>query len=153
MLGFELPGKHVLGQSLRQQRAISGDEPAGLGEPAVVADKIRPCQAIAIEKYDVVTVRCAERTIANFARAKAAMFVPNMSKGHAEPGLPFFDQGRGGRRRAVVRYEDLEVSILLTRKRTKYRRERVFAVVCGDNDGDQPAHRVVPVRPFSQAFM
>jgi hypothetical protein len=38
----------------------------------------------------------------------------------------------------------------LTRKRAKYRRERVFAVVSGDDDRDQPAHRR---RPFNQAFM
>jgi hypothetical protein len=38
----------------------------------------------------------------------------------------------------------------LAAKGTKHRLQRIFAVVCGDDDGDQPAHRF---RPFSQAFM
>ena len=49
-----------------------------------------------------------------------------------------------------IRYDDLEVSVLLAPKRTKYRLQRIFAVVRGDDDGDQSVHRF---RPFSQAFM
>ena len=150
MLGFELPGEHVLGQGFRQQRAIAGDEPAGLGKPSVDADEIRPRQAVAVEKYDVIAVGYADRAIADFAGAKAAMLVPDMGERNAEPGLPLLDQRRGGRRRAVVGHEDLEVAILLARQRAKHGIERVFAIVRGDDDGDQPAHRR---RPFSQAFM
>jgi hypothetical protein len=38
----------------------------------------------------------------------------------------------------------------LAPKRTKDRLQRIFAVVRGDDHGDQSAHRF---RPFSQAFM
>ena len=66
--------------SLRQQRAIAGDEPAGLGEPSMGGDEIRPRQAVAVEEHDIVAARCADRAIADFAGAKAAMLVPDMRR-------------------------------------------------------------------------
>ncbi len=113
-------------------------------------DEIGPRQAVAVEEHDIIAARRADRPIADFAGAEAAMLVPHMREGHAELRLVLLDQRSGGRSRAIVRYDDLEVSVLLARKRTKHRLQRIFAVVCGDDDGDQSAHRF---RPFSQAFM
>ena len=113
-------------------------------------DKIGPRQAIAVEKHEVVAARFTDRAIADFAGAKAAMLVPDMGERNTEPRLPLLHQRRGGRPRAVVGHEHLEVAIPLARKRTQHGGKRVFAVVRGDDDGDQRFHRR---RPFSQAFM
>jgi hypothetical protein len=113
-------------------------------------DEIRPREAVAVEEHDIIASRRADRSVADFASAEVAMLVPHMREGHTHLGLVSLDQRCSGRSRAIVRYDDLEVSVFLTPKRAKYRLKRIFAVVRGDDDGDQSAHRF---RPFSQAFM
>jgi hypothetical protein len=59
-----------------------------------------------------------------------------MRERHTDLRLVLLDQRCGGRSRTIVRYDDFEASVPLARKRTKYRLKRIFAVVCGDDDGE-----------------
>src|SRR4029078_9623189 len=94
MFRLELLIQHGTSQRLRQQGAIAGDEPAGLGEPSVGADKVRPRQAVTVEEHDVVAARFTDRAVANLAGAETAVLVPDMGEPHAEPWLPLLDQRR-----------------------------------------------------------
>ena len=150
MLGLELLAKHAVRQFLRQQDPVSGDKPAGLSEPAMTSQKVGTYQTVAVEEHDVIAGRCANSAISYLASAEAAMLMPDVRERHAYLHFVLLNHGRRVRRRAIIGHEDLEVPVLLRLKRAEYGRERVFAVVCGDHDGDQPVHYP---RPFSQAFM
>ena len=113
-------------------------------------DEIRANQTIAVEKHYVLARGLENRAISDFSSTEAAVLVPDVEKRDAEPRFPLRNQRCGRRRRAIVRYEHLEVSVLLRSERTKYRVKGVFAVEGGDDDGDQRVHRS---RPFSHAFM
>jgi len=121
-----------------------------LRELAVSCHEIGTNETVAVEKYDVFAGRLANGMVADFRGAKAMMLMPDMGNRNAEPRLPLRDHRSGRRRRAIVRYDDLEVSVLLCRERAKHDVKRVFAIIGGHDDGDQRVHRV---RPLSQAFM
>ena len=108
MFRFERPAQNHVGQCLSQQSPIAGDEPAGFGEPPMGRDEIRPREAVAVEEHDIFAARRADRPIADFAGAEAAMLMPHMRKGYAELRLVLLGQRCGGRSKAVVRYDDLE---------------------------------------------
>ena len=112
----------------------------GCGQPAMGGDEIRPHDAVAVEKDAVVAARGQDRAVADFAGAKSAIFVPDMLEAVAEFGLPGLDQLAGDRGRAVVGHHDLEIAVGLARQRAQHRRERILAVIGGDDDGNQLGH-------------
>ena len=133
----ELFAQHFRRQFGREQDAVAGDEPAALGETAMGGDEIRPRDAIAVEENDIVAARGENGAVADFGGAEAAVLVPDVLEAAADPGLPAFHQRRGRLLRAVVGHDHLEIPVGLARQRTQHRFERVFAIIGGDDDGNQ----------------
>ena len=116
-------------------------------------DKIRPHDAISVQENDITAARGQDRAIADFGGAKAAVLVPDMREPVADLGLAGLDQLRGRRRRAVVGHHHLELLIGLARERAQHRRQRVCAVIGGDDDGHEFSHGLcTPRRRVIAAF-
>src|SRR6185437_6105 len=114
----------------------AGDEPATRGQAAMRGDEIRAHDAIAIQENAVAAARDHDGAIANLGGAKSAVFVPDMLESAAKPVFPSTDHRSGSRARAVIGDADLEIPVVLTRERTQYRIERIFAIIGDDNDGN-----------------
>ena len=116
------------------------NQPA-LGQPPMDGDEIRPRDAVAVEENAVVAARGEDGAVADLGGAEAAVFVPDMLEAAAESGLSRLSISRRSTR--------LEPSSATTtsksrsvwpRERAQHRVERVFAVIGGDNDGNQLGH-------------
>ena len=103
-------------------------------------DKIGTHDAIAVQENAVAAARRENRAVANLRRAEAFVGVPDMLKAARKFRLPGIDQLRGGRTRTVVSHDDLEIPVALDRKRPQHRIERIFAVECRNDDGNQLGH-------------
>jgi hypothetical protein len=62
----------------------------------MACDKIRPNDAVAVEKYAICSARGQYRLIANLSGAKAAIGVPHVLNAVADSCLPVFDQACSG---------------------------------------------------------
>ena len=103
-------------------------------------DEIRPRDAIAVEENDIVAARGENRAVADFGGAEAAVLVPDMLEAVADLGLlglPALHQRRGRLLRPVVGHDHLEILVGLRGQRAQHGFERVFAVIGGDDDGNQ----------------
>ena len=103
-------------------------------------DEIRPRDAVAVEENAIGAARGQDRTIANFGGEKSAVFLLDIFMPVSDLRLPGLDQLARGRGRAVVGNHDLEILVGLSRERPQHRRERICAVIGGDNDGNQLGH-------------
>ena len=146
-LRLQALAQNFFGERARQQHAVAGDEPAGLGEPPMGGDEVRPQDAVAVEEDAVVAARREDRPVADLAGAEAAMLVPGVRERDAEPRLPARDQRGGRRARAVVGDHHLELPVGLARERAQHRVERVRALVGRHDDGDAVAHSLT-LAPF-----
>src|SRR5215467_1858849 len=79
LLGLEAVVQDALRQFARQQNPIAGDEPAGLGEPAMGGDEVGPRDAVAVEEDAVAAGARPDRAVADLGEAKAAVAVPEPS--------------------------------------------------------------------------
>ena len=113
------------------------NQPA-LGQPAMGGDEIRPRDAVAVEENAVAAARGEDGAVADLGGAEAAILVPDVIEAMAELSLPALDQRGGRRARAVIGDHHLEIRVGLAAKRAQHRVERVFAIVGGHDDGDQP---------------
>src|SRR6185312_16273536 len=104
-------------------------------------DKIGPYDAIAVEENAVAAARRENRAVADLRRAETLVSVPDMLKAVRKFRLPGVDQLRGGRGRTIVGNDDLEIPVVLDRKRAQHRIQRIFAVECRDDHGNQFGHR------------
>jgi hypothetical protein len=84
--------------------------------------------------------RRQHRAIADLSGTEAAMLVVHVRERETEIRLPALHQPRRRRPRAVVGHDHLKIAIGLARQPPQDRVERIFAVVGGDNHGDQIAH-------------
>ena len=127
--------QHALRKWFAQQRAITGDEPAGLGEPPVLRDEIGRRHAIAIAENDVVRTRRGERAVADRRRAKAVVFVPYVFDGKARLRFECLDQFARRCGRAIIRDHQLEAGIALRLIAGQHCLQCIRPVVCRDDDG------------------
>src|SRR5712691_4616217 len=65
MLGLEPFDQDALGQLARQQDAVAGDEPAGLGETAMGGHEVAPRDAVAVEKDAIAAGAGTDRAVAD----------------------------------------------------------------------------------------
>ena len=137
--------QHLFGQRTRQQRAIAGDEPAALGERR---DAWRQNPAAPGSRHR--GTRNSRRALSRSARLrisparKPRCSCQTCDERHAEPRLPLLDQRRGRRPRAIVGDHHLEAPVGLARQRPQHRVERIRAIKCRDDDGDQIGHARLP---------
>jgi hypothetical protein len=136
--------QHRVGQRLRQQNAIAGDEPAGLGKPAMSRDEIGAWDAIAVEKHAIGAAAPRDRAIADFGRAETRMLVPHMGERTPQLCAPMRDGLLRRRARSVIRHNDLELPVALPRQSAQHGRKRVGTLVGRDHDGDQLIHYAAP---------
>src|SRR6185436_12052005 len=105
------------------------------------ADEIRTHNAIAVEENTVAAARRKNRAVADLRRTEALVGVPDMFKAVRKLRFPGIDQLRGRRSRAIISHDDLEIPVALDRKRPQHRIERILAVECRNDDGNQFGHR------------
>ena len=70
--------QHALGKIARQQDAVAGGEPAGLGEAAVGGDEITPRDAVAVDEDDISPGARADAEVADLGEPKTSVLVPDM---------------------------------------------------------------------------
>ena len=70
-----------------------------------------------------------------------AGLLPNMLKAVRKFRFPGINQLRGRHSRTIISHDDLEIPVALDRKRPQHRIQRIFAVECRNNDGNQFGHR------------
>ena len=98
--------------AIRDGRASADPRRYGQAQAALA-----PWWSIPDAPMNVRVLRAVIRqSLHDFAGAEAAMLVPHMRETHTDLGLALLDQRCGGRSRAIVRYDDLEVSVALTSK-------------------------------------
>ena len=133
-------GERLRRQTLRHQDAVAGDEPAGLGEPAMRGDEARPRDAIAVQEDEIASRAFADAEIADLGETEAAVLVPHMLDRDRRAGGPVGDDALGRRARAVVGDHDLETAVGLARQRAQDGVERVRPVIGRDDYRDQVIH-------------
>src|SRR4029453_3892319 len=106
----------------------------------MACDKIRPDDAVAVEKYAICSARGQYRLIANLSGAEAAIGVPDMLKAEADSCLPAFYQACSGRAGAIIGHNNLESGVRLPRKRSQDCIECIFAIIGRDDDRKQFGH-------------
>ena len=106
-------------------------------------DKIRPHDAIAVQKDAVGAASRQNRPVADFRRTKAAVLLPDMLEPMSDFRLPGFDQRRRSPARSVVGHHHLEVPIGLAGERAQHRIERILAVIGSDDHAHEISHGAV----------
>ena len=76
----EMRDADLLDAATYEKITLRHRRPQAPASDAMSGDEIGPGEAIAVEKYDVHTARCADRAIADFAGAKSAMLMPDMGE-------------------------------------------------------------------------
>ena len=129
--------QHGSGQCRREEHAVAGNEPTRFCQLAMDCNKVHRCKAIAVEKDTIVAAGSEPGPVAALGGTKPALRLPHMAERHAEPGPPTLYQ-RGGRGAGtVVRDHDFEASVILTRQCRQRRIERILAIICREDDGDE----------------
>src|SRR5205823_4277314 len=77
----------------RQQHAIAGDEPSGLGECTVTRDEIGTRQTIAVKKDAIVATTREDGAIADFCSTKSGIRLPDMADRDTDARMPAPDHG------------------------------------------------------------
>src|SRR5882724_4272245 len=103
-------------------------------------NKIRPRNAITIEDYAISSAAGANCSIADFCRTKSVVLLPHVLDRNVRLRGPAVHNGARWRTRTVIRHDDLERAVGLAHQGTQHGVKRVLALVCGENDGDQPVH-------------
>src|SRR5262249_37748817 len=106
----------------------------------MAGDKIRPRDAVPVEKYAICSVRGQYRLIANLGGAEPTISVPDVLKTAADFCLPAFDQPCSGWSGAIIGNNNLESGVPLPRKRSQDCIERIFAIIRRDDDRNQFGH-------------
>src|SRR5262245_8783232 len=114
----------------------------------MAGDKVRPDDAVAVEKYAICSLRGQYRVIANLSGAEAAIGMPDVLKTAADFRLPAFDQPCSGRSEPIIGHTTPERGVLLPRKRCQDCIERIFAIIGRDDDRNEFAHINTPHPPF-----
>src|SRR5262245_26980215 len=94
-LRSQLLAQHGIGKGRREQYAVSGDEPSGLGELAMCGDEIGCRDAVAVKEDAVIPAASENGAVADFRGAKAAVPLPDMAERNPKTRAPAFHHGRG----------------------------------------------------------
>src|SRR5215475_13863578 len=74
----EIVREHGARQRLRHENAVARDEPAGLGQGAMLRNEIRAWNAVAVEEHAIAATARRDRAIADLGEAKAIVLVAYM---------------------------------------------------------------------------
>src|SRR5262245_13071291 len=113
----------------------------------MAGDKIRPDDAVAVEKYAICSLRGQYRVIANLSGAEAAIGMPDVLEPAADFRLPAFDQPCTGRSGALLGDTNLEGGFLLQPNPSQASIQRSFAIIGRDDDRNQFGHINTPHPP------
>ena len=126
--------QHALGEPGAERHAVAGEKMARLGEAPVPGDEIARRNAVAVGEDHVVGARRGERAVADRRSSEAAVLLPDVPERERRSPRPGLDQLARLVGRAVIGDDHLEIAVALRGVAVQHRRQRVGAVVGGDDN-------------------